>query len=167
MSAALWFGLAAFGFWLTWYGRRLQTYWETGQNRIALLGARLRRTQGELVAEQQTAERLVGDIKVARRQAESIRGDERAVRRQQQEMTPPAPREILVPTEFSSSANDEAWLAELTPRLNMPFQPEARPVRQVLIWASGHQAAISRARQVASERQLAVHSLQRFAESRR
>jgi len=163
MSAALWLGLAAFAAWLTWALRRFQVYWETGQRRVATLGGTLRRTQGELAREQQTAERLTGDIKAARRQAETIRGDERAVRRQQQEMVPPAPTEILVPTEFSSSTNDEAWLAQLTPRFNQPIQPEAQPVRRVLIWATGHQAALSRARQIASERQLAVYSLQPFA----
>jgi len=166
MSAALWFGLAVFGGWFAWSMRRLQLYWETGQERITTLGAALRQAQGKLARETQTMERLTGDIKVARRQAETARSDERAARRQREEMTPPAPMEIVVPTEFSSSTSDLAWLAQLTPRFSEVIQPEARPIRYVLVWASGHQAALSRARQIAGERQHSVHSLQRFAEDK-
>ncbi len=163
MDGIFWLSLAVFGFWLTWFLRRFQVCWDAGQNRITALGSTLRKTQGDLAAEQQRLETLAGDLKVARRQAETARSDERAVRRQQKDTAPPPATEILVPSEFSSSANEVAWLAQLTPRFNMPIQPEARPIRYVLLWASGHQAALSRARQIAGERQLAVYSLQPFA----
>ena len=162
MSAILWIGLAAVGGWFTWYMRRVQLQWDAGQDRITALGQRLRQLQGELAGERQTLERLASDTKAAKRQAETARRDEKAVRQQQRDTVPPRPIEILVPLEFSASSKDTPWLIRLTQRFNTPFQPPSQPPRPVLIWASGDHSAMSRARQIAGEHQLAIHSLSRF-----
>jgi hypothetical protein len=165
MSAILWLGLAAFGFWLTWYLRRVQLTWDAGEERLTRLGQRMRQAQGELAAETALLEGVMGDIKAARRQTEQARRDEKTVRQQQKNTRAPHPLEILVPSEYSSSAKDTAWLIRFTPRFNTPFQPPSQPLRPVLIWASGNHTAMSRARQIAGERQLAVLSLSPFGET--
>lgn len=161
IGAVTWLMLGVVGAWFAWCLRRFQVYWDTGDARITELGAALRKVQRDLAEDQRSQEKLAHEIKAMDRQAEKSRADERELRQRRKDAAPPPPIEIMVTSEFPSSASETPWIAQLVRR----FSPAAHaaPVRPILFWAAGHQTAMARAQHFAGELQFAVNDIRRFS----
>lgn len=160
VSAAVWVGLGLTGLWLIWFLRRVQLYWDTGENRITVLGQSLRLIQRAVSDEQQNFEKMEREIKTALAQAKGARRDAQELQQQRQNAAPPPPVEILVASEFPSSASEDPWIANMVRRFG--GSPDAKPT-PVLFWAAGYPAAQARARQIGVEIQLAVNDIRRLS----
>jgi hypothetical protein len=135
--------------WFAWVLRRFQLYWDAGDSRISKLGAALREAERELAIEQREQEKKLAESKHLDRQADKHREDERLLRQKQMETPPAPPIEILVTSEFPSSASEDPWIANLARRF--AAKPGDRPPRRMLFWAAGYQAAMSRSQHMAGE----------------
>src|SRR5262245_17593811 len=126
--------------WFAWCLRRFQLYWDAGDSRISKLGAALREAERLLAIEKREQEKAVAETKQLERQADKDREEEQQVRQRQMETPPPPPIEILVTSEFPSSASEDPWIANLIRRFNS--KPGDRPPRPLLFWAAGYQQAM-------------------------
>lgn len=163
MNAAFWLALLGTAAWLGWYLRRCQLYWDAGESQIMQLGTSLRQIQRAVADEERNYEKLAHDIKMAQNQAKTAQRDAQELHQKRRSIAPPPPVEILVASEFPSSASEEPWIAHMVQRFgNLPEGQTERPVTPVLFWAAGHKAAMARARHIAGDLQLAVNDIRRL-----
>lgn len=160
VSATVWVGLGLTGLWLIWFLRRVQLYWDAGENRITTLGQALRQIQRAVSDEQRNFEKMEREIKTAQGQAKGARRDSQELQQQRQNAPPPPPIEILVAAEFASSASEDPWIANMVRRFSASPDSKTTPV---LFWAAGYPAAQARARQIGVELQLAVNDIRRLS----
>lgn len=75
---------------------------------------------------------------------------------------PPPTVEILVAAEFPSSASEAPWVANLMPRAAMAKGGVQKPV---LFWASDYPMAVTRAKRIAEQLNLAVSDIRKFSKA--
>lgn len=145
-SVVLWLVLIALGAWFAWSLRRFQLQWDAGDVRIGNLGAALRQAQRELGEEQRNQEKMMHETKQLERKAEKDREEERQLRQKQRETPPPPDIEVLVAAELPASASEDPWIVNYLRRSSA--KAGDRPLRPVLFWAAGSQAAMIRAQHI-------------------
>ena len=161
-AGVLWLGLAVAAGWFVWLLRRLQVYWDTGQGRVMALGRALREAERDVADEKRRFENIGYQIKQALAQAEKSRRDEQELRQKMAALGPPPTVEILVAAEFPSSASEAPWVANLMPRASMAKGGVQKPV---LFWASDYPMAVTRAKRIAEQLNLAVSDIRKFSKA--
>lgn len=167
MDAIVWLGLVTAAFWFAWYLRRLQHYWDMGEARVVLRGRTLRQTQRALADERRLDEVIRHEVKRAQAQAQTAQRNAQSLRQKQRDAVPPPPSEILVAAEFPSSAKEEPWIANLTPRAApLPGSNGGHAMIPVLFWASSYQTAQGRSQNIARSLRLALNDIRRLEDAK-
>jgi hypothetical protein len=140
------------GMWLMLGLARVQSGWEKSQSRTATLRFALQNNARQLLQNLKEIEKIEVEITRTKTTAATARQDQEDRRQALTKALPPPPGEIYVTAEFPASPKDVPWVVEIgRDDKAAPRQAWDREPQPSLFWAATHQAAATRAQQVAAE----------------